>query len=92
MNGLQIYILGCLIAYPISFDFLKMYLRASTNKNLVDIFQTKLEEEIKTKNKNFFKNYLITIIVILSWVMVLVWSYFKIKLLYYFICNNLFRK
>jgi Na+/H+ antiporter NhaC len=69
-----------------------MYSRASRNKNLVNELQNKLEEEIETKNKNFFKNYLIAVIVLLSWVMVLVWSYFKIKILYYYVCNNLFRK
>jgi Na+/H+ antiporter NhaC len=92
MNGLQIYILGCLIAYPIAFNFLKMYSRASKNKNLVDELQNQLEEGNAVKNKNFFKNYLIAVIVLLSWIMVIVWSYFKIKLLYYFVCNNLFRK
>ena len=92
MNGLQIYLLGCLLAYPIAFDFLKMYSRASRNKNLVNELQNKLEEETPIKNKNFFKNYLVAVIVLLSWIMVFVWSYFKIKILYYYVCNNLFRK
>jgi|688.fasta_scaffold73843_4 hypothetical protein len=92
MNGLQIYILGCLLAYPIGLDFLKMYSKASTDKNLIAELQKRFEETNVTKNNNFFQNWLIGIIVLMSWIMVIVWSYFKIKILYYTIKYYLFRK
>jgi hypothetical protein len=92
MNGLQIYLLGCLLAYPIAIDFLKMYSRVSKEKNLILELQKKLEQIKPTISPNFFNNWVIVFIVLLSWVMVVVWSYFKIKFLYYFVCNNLFRK
>ena len=92
MNGLQIYLLGCFLAYPIAFEILKMYSRAIKSKNIVDELQSTFEENNGVKNKNFFKNYLIGFMVLLSWIMVIVWLYFKIKFLYYFVCNNLFNK
>lgn len=92
MNGLQIYLLGCFIAYPIAIDFLKMYSRASKEKNIIIELQQKLEQIIPTISKNFFKNWSIVFMVAWSWVMVVVWSYFKINLLYYRIKYYLFRK
>ncbi len=92
MNGLQIYLLGCLIAYPIAIDFLKMYSRVSKEKNLILELQKKLEQIKPTISPNFLNNWIIGFIVLLSWVMVVVWSYFKIKLLYYTINNYIFKK
>jgi len=45
-----------------------------------------------TISKNFFKNWFIGFMVVLSWAIVVAWSYFKIKLLYYTIKYYLFRK
>jgi hypothetical protein len=92
MNGLQIYLLGCFIAYPIAIHFLKMYSRVSKEKNLFIDFQQKLEQIMPTISKNFFKNWFIVFMVVLSWAIVVAWSYLKIKLLYYTIKYYLFRK
>ena len=69
-----------------------MYSRATTDKNLIAELQKRFEETDVTENKNFFQNWLIGIIVLMSWIMVIVWSYFKIKILYYTIKYYVFRK
>lgn len=89
MNGLQIYLLGCLIAYPISIYFLKTTLNESKDLNLFELIQKELEIIKPSINPNFTKNLFIGGYVILSWAVVLFWIYLKIGLFYFIIKNNL---
>lgn len=92
MNGLQIYLLGCLLAYPIAIYFLNIYDKANNGKTLITEMQKKVEQIKSSVNPNFIRNWLIGFAVLLSWVIVIFWLYLKLNLLYHIIKYHLFKK
>lgn len=90
MNGLQIYLLGCLLAYPIAFYFLKIQ-KKSDSKALENV-QIFLKDLNIDKSIKFYYNLIISMMVILSWIMVVIYLYIYIKLLFEIVKYYLFRK
>lgn len=89
MNGLQIYLLGCLLAYPIVVNIAKILQEPDGIIEKGQAIFKQLNFEIKS---NFFYNCIVFGMVVLSWIMVIVWLYIHIKYLFYVIKYYLFRK
>jgi len=92
MLVLKIYLLGCILAYPIASDFIKWYEKISGEKNLINEFQKRMTEIKYDVNRNYLRNFMLGFITTFSWITFLVWSYFKVKQLYYSIIDYLYRK
>lgn len=91
MNGLQIYLLGCFLAYPIGVYILKILNRP----NEVGLFQQcqKILEEINfEKSVKYIYNCTLFLLVAMSWITVLIQIYLTIKALFYSIKYYLFNK
>jgi hypothetical protein len=91
MNGLQIYILGCLIAYPIAIYILKI-LNEPNKIGLFEQCQKILQQLNFNKSIKFYHNLTLSILVLMSWITVLIQIYFYIKALIHIIKYYLFRK
>jgi ABC-type lipoprotein release transport system permease subunit len=89
MNGLQIYLLGCLLAYPIAVSFAKILKEPRGIIEKAQAIFKQLNFEIKA---NFFYNCIVFAMVVLSWVMVILWLYLHIKYLFSLIKYYIFRK
>ena len=91
MNGLQIYLLGCLIAYPIAIYILKI-LNEPNKIGLFEQSQKILRQLNFHKSIKFYYNLTLSILVLMSWITVLIQIYFYIKALIHIIKYYLFRK
>jgi hypothetical protein len=91
MNGLQIYLLGCLLAYPIAIYILKI-LNEPNKIGLFEQSQKILQQLNFDKSIKFYYNLTLSILVLMSWVTVLIQIYFYIKALIHIIKYYLFRK
>ena len=91
MNGLQIYILGCLIAYPIAIYILKI-LNEPNKIGLFEQSQKILQQLNFHKSIKFYYNLTLSILVLMSWITVLIQIYFYIKALINIIKYYLFNK
>lgn len=91
MNGLQIYILGCLIAYPIAIYILKI-LNEPNEIGLFEQSQKILQEFNFHKSIKFYYNLTLYILILMSWITVLIQIYFYIKALIHLIKYHLFKK
>ncbi len=91
MNILQIYLLGCFLAYPIAFYFLKSQIK-SDSKGALGNMQMFLKDLNFDRSIKFYYNLIISMMVILSWIMVIIYLYIYIKLLFEIVKYYLFRK
>lgn len=89
MNGLQIYLLGCLLAYPIAVGIAKILKEPD---GLLKKTQATFKELNFEKSLKFFYNCIVFGMVFLSWTMVVLWLYIHIKYLFSVIKYYLFRK
>jgi hypothetical protein len=91
MNGLQIYILGCLIAYPIAIYILKI-LNEPNEIGLFEKSQKILQELNFYRSVKFYYNITLFILILMSWITILIQIYFYIKVLINILKYYLFRK
>ena len=91
MNILQIYLLGCFLAYPIGVYVLKIIEEPNSNGTLKQT-QMFLKNLGFDKGINFYYNLAMSMVVFCSWVIVIVFLYIYIKTLFYIIKYYLFRK
>jgi len=91
MNGLQIYLLGCLIAYPIGVYILKI-LNQPDEVGLFQQCQKILEELNFEKSIKYIYNCTLFLLVAMSWLTVLIQIYFTIKAVFYALVDNLHNK
>jgi hypothetical protein len=91
MNGLQIYLLGCFVAYPIGIYILKI-LNEPNTIGLFEQSQKILQEFSFHKSIKFYYNLTLSILIVMSWITVLIWIYFYIKALIHTIKYYLFNK
>ena len=91
MNGLQIYLLGCLIAYPIAIYILKI-LNEPNKIGLFEQSQKILQQLNFDKSIKFYYNLTLSILVLMSWITVLIQIYFTIKAVFYALVDNLYNK
>ena len=89
MNALQIYLLGCLLAYPIAVKIAKSLQEPNGMLEKGQAILTQLNFKL---NPNFFYYCIVFGITILSWVFVIIWLYLHIKYLFSLIKYYLFRK
>ena len=89
MNALQIYLLGCLLAYPISVKIAKSLKEPNGILEKGQAILTQLNFQL---NPNFFYYCIVFLMTILSWVFVIIWLYLHIKYLFSLIKYYLFRK
>lgn len=91
MNGLQIYFLGCLLAYPIAIYVLKI-LNEPKEEGLLEESQKILKSMNFHKSIKFYYNLTLFMMVALSWNIVIIWLYLQIKALFYIIRYYLSKK
>jgi hypothetical protein len=91
MNGLQIYLLGCLLAYPIGVYILKI-LNQPDEVGLFQQCQKILQQLNFHKSIKFYYNLTLSILVLMSWITILIQIYFTIKAVFYALVDNLYNK
>jgi hypothetical protein len=89
MNALQIYFLGCLLAYPI---VVKIAKSLQEPNGIIEKGQAILKQLNFKLKPNFFYYCIVFGMTILSWVIVIIWLYLHIKYLFALIKYYLFRK
>jgi hypothetical protein len=89
MNALQIYLLGCLLAYPIAVKIAKSLKEPNGMLEKGQAILKQLNFQVKP---NFFYNCIVIVMTIFSWVIVIIWLYLHIKYLFSVIKYYLFRK
>jgi hypothetical protein len=91
MNGLQIYFLGCLLAYPIAVYVLKI-LNEPKEEGWLEESQKIFKSMNFHKSIKFYYNLTLFMMVALSWNIVIIWLYLQIKALFYIIRYYLSKK
>lgn len=91
MNVFQIYLIGCFLAYPIGIYILKA-IKESNSKGVLEQSQMILNEFNIRKTIKFYHNLAMSMMVVSSWLIVVLWSYLFLKSLLYTIKYYLFRK